>query len=146
MSSATVCNPVWVNAFSHTRTSIPCEVDLNSTTQLCNTHANARGSMASDLVEVDATRSWAPAIEDDPTAWTMGRGSTHAYAQCIVDTADMVRHGDGDPRMDFECASVLGAFRRSQIVRDTTCSYISIERSSTPVVPYRYTVFILSIL
>ena len=93
---------------------------MNPNTQLCNTHANARGSMASDLVEADETRSWAPAIEDDPTAWTMGRGSTHAYAQCIVDTADMVRHGDGDPRMDFECASVLGAFRRSQIVRDTS--------------------------
>ena len=50
----------------------------------------------------------------------MGRGSTRSYAQLIIDTADMVRHGDGDPRMDFECASVLGAFRRSQIVRDTS--------------------------
>ena len=42
-------------------------------------------------VEVDEERSWAPAVEDDPAARLMGRGSTRSYAQLIIDTANMVR-------------------------------------------------------
>ena len=49
-------------------------------------------------VEVDEERSWAPAVEDDPAARLMVRGSTRSYAQLIIDTANMVRNGDGDPR------------------------------------------------